>query len=353
MNRPVWQRRVILVGKIGLAGGLLAWLVLSCRLQLGRLASVSLDWRFAVLLALVAGSMVVPAFRWWWLLRIQGLREPAWKIVSLTWAGYLASLVLPGAASGDLARSYLILRRRSQARARAFSTVLADRLLGLHSLFCLGSLSAVWLLAHNRAGSAAQTMAALTLTPLVAMTAGLVALLCAPSRRLVFRVLPASWRAAWDESFALYRGAVPGLLGCFGLSVLSSVMTVASLAVAGRLLGEMVTWDAAFLAGPLIVVANCLPITPGGIGLAETVSSELFAHLGSAGGAELMVVTRLCGALASLPGVLPLLGSADSRQEPVAETPTAPMAAGRAVVSETSATDGSASETSRYATRLG
>ena len=101
LNRPAWQRRLILAGKIGLAGGLLAWLLVSGRLQLGRLASVSLDWRFAVLLALVAGSMIVPAFRWWWLLRIQGLREPAWKIVSLTWAGYLAAMVLPGAAGGD------------------------------------------------------------------------------------------------------------------------------------------------------------------------------------------------------------------------------------------------------------
>jgi hypothetical protein len=91
LNRPVWQRRLILAGKIGLAGGLLAWLVLSGRLQLGRLTSVSLDWRFAVLLALVAGSMIVPAFRWWWLLRIQGLREPLRKVTALTWAGHLRS----------------------------------------------------------------------------------------------------------------------------------------------------------------------------------------------------------------------------------------------------------------------
>ena len=320
MNRPVWQRRLVLAGKIGLAGGLLAWLVLSGRLQFGRLASVSLDGRFAVLLALVAASMLIPAFRWWWLLRIQGLREPAWKIVSLTWTGYLAALVLPGAASGDLARSYLILRRRSHARARAFSTVLTDRLLGLHSLFCLGALSAVWLLAHDGAGSAIQMMAALTLTPLVAMTAGLIALLCAPSRRLLFRILPASWRLAWDESFVLYRGAVPGLLGCFGLSVASSTMTVASFAVAGRLLGDATTWADSFLAGPLVVVANCLPITPGGIGLAEATSSELFAHLGSAGGAEMILLTRMCGVLLSLPGLLILLASARSRQEPASKT---------------------------------
>ena len=85
-------------------------------------------------------------------------------------------------------------------------------------------------------------------------------------------------------------------------------MTIASLAVAGRLLGEQVPWDAAFLAGPLIVLANCLPITPGGIGLAEAASSELFAQLDSGGGAEMMLMLRICVSALSLPGVVALLG---------------------------------------------
>ncbi len=298
----------ILAAKIALAIGLLAWLLLSGRLQLGRLTSVSLDGRFAVLLALVAGSMIVPAFRWWWLLRIQGLREPLGKVLRLTWAGYLAALVLPGAASGDLAKTYLILRRRSQARARAFSTVLADRFLGLHSLFSLGALSAVWMATHGGAGTASRAMAAGTVVPLAAMTLALAALLWPTARRLFFRVLPTAWREAWHESFRLYLAGLPSLFGCFGLSLLSSLTTIASLAVAGRLLGEQVPWDAAFLAGPLIVVANCLPITPGGIGLAEAASSELFAQLDSGGGAEMMLMLRICVSALSLPGLVALLG---------------------------------------------
>jgi uncharacterized membrane protein YbhN (UPF0104 family) len=302
-------------------------LALSGKLQFGRLASVSLDWRFAALLTLVAGSMIVPAFRWWWLLRIQGLREPLGTVLRLTWAGYLAALVLPGAASADLAKTYLILRQHSQARARAFSTVLADRFLGLHSLFCLAALSVVWIACHGGVGTAGRAMAAATLLPLAALTLALAALFYRPTRRLLFRILPLAWRDAWDESFVLYRGRSPQVLGCYGLSLLSSVMTVASLAVAGRLLGEIVPWNAAFLAGPLIVVANCLPITPGGIGLAEATSSELFAHLGSAGGADMMILTRICGALLSLPAIVPMLVLASSRQRQTAEPELAPAEA--------------------------
>ncbi len=254
-------------------------------------------------MALVAGSMIIPAFRWWWLLRIQDLREPVWKIVTLTWAGYLTALILPGAAGGDLARSYLILRRHSRMRARAFSTVLADRFLGIHSLFCLGAISAIWMLAHDTTEPAVRMMAALTIVPLLAMSAGLIALLCAPSRSLLFRILPMSWRLAWDQSILLYRNAVPELLGCFGLSLASNTLTIMTFAVAGRMLGGDTAWADSFLAGPLIVVANCLPITPGGIGLAEAVSNQLFSNLGSSGGAEIMVLLRACGIVLSLPGI--------------------------------------------------
>jgi glycosyltransferase 2 family protein len=301
--RADWKRRLLLLAKICLAACLLAWLLASGKLELGRLTSISFDWRLLALFGIVSGSMIIPAFRWWWLLRIQGLHEPLGKVISLTWAGYLTALVLPGAAGGDIARSYLILRRRNHARARAFSTVLADRFLGLHSLFCLGSISAIWLFVYRGHEPGVQIMAALTLALLLAMTICLLALLYAPTRTLLFRVLPRGWRQAWDESFFLYRNNVSGLLGCFVLSLTSGILTMISFSVAGRLFGTGTPMTYSFLAGPLIVVANCLPITPGGIGLAEATSSRVFAGLGLPIGAEMMMLVRTVGFLISLPAV--------------------------------------------------
>jgi putative exporter of polyketide antibiotics len=103
-------------------------------------------------------------------------------------------------------------------------------------------------------------------------------------------------------------------------------MAIASFAVAGRMLGEIVTWDATFLAGPLVFLVNSLPITPGGIGLAEATSSELFSRLGSAGGAEIMILFRICSALLSLPGILPVLGLLGSRNQAFAESSSAAAA---------------------------
>ena len=304
MSRPVWQRRLFLAAKIALAGALLVWLASSDRLQLSRLASVPLNGNLLTLFGLVAGSMIIPAVRWWWLLRIQGLQEPLWRVVKLTWSGYLAALVLPGAASGDLAKTYLILRQREKGRARAFSTILADRFLGLHSLFCLGACSVFWGITEGQTRVEASPMiSAAILIPLGMMSVGLAALLWCRTRKALFVILPEAWRAAWDDSFAIYYEKLAQLLGCFGLSLFSSFITIASLTVAGDLLGQIVQWNAAFLAAPLIVVANCLPITPGGIGLAEVVSSELFERLGTNGGAEMMILNRVGGTLLSLPAL--------------------------------------------------
>jgi len=307
LNPSVWRGSLVLLVKVALAGGLLTWLIFSGRLQLERLAAVPLDWRLLPLVLLVAGSMILPAVRWWWLLRIQGLREPLTKIIRLTWIGYLTALVLPGAASGDLAKGILILRHHHQARARAFSTVLADRFLGLHSLLCLGSFSLLWTAVKGEPQSAIIAIILANTVLLAGMTIALIALLEKRSRSLLLWMMPISLRSAWDESFALYRAGMPQLLGCFGLSCVSSTMTVASFSAAAMLLGQDLTWQAAFAAGPLIVIANCLPFTPGGIGLAEAVSSELIVDFGSDAGGEMMILVRIACVLITLPSIIALL----------------------------------------------
>ena len=44
---------------------------------------------------------------------------------------------------------------------------------------------------------------------------------------------------------------------------------------------------------PLVILANTLPVTPGGVGIAEGASAGLYALVGQAGGANGMLLTRL------------------------------------------------------------
>lgn len=273
-----------------------------------RLAIVDPSAHLAFFAAVVFVSMLIPGIRWWWLLRIQGFGESVCRVTALTWAGYFAALVLPGAASGDLAKTYLILRQSASGRARAFSTVLADRFLGLYSLLCLGSASVLWLaVASGISGSIVTSLAGSTIVLLLVMTGLVASLLFGPARRRALNLLPEAWNAAWNESFTLYQQGAWQLVGCFGLSMVSSALTITAFAMASALLGAPVSWRSAFLAGPPVVLANCVPLTPGGIGIAEAVASEAYAGFGTSRGAEIMVLLRLIGAVLALPGAMIML----------------------------------------------
>jgi uncharacterized membrane protein YbhN (UPF0104 family) len=298
---------LILVAKIALAAGIVAWLCTG-RLELRRFANVPLSLNLVWLVAIVFGSMFLPAVRWWWLLRIQKIDVSLWRATKLTWLGYAAALVMPGAASGDLAKSCLIFREQSRAKARSVSTVFVDRIIGVYSLVLLGCLSAAWLRMSN---PDLQTLNAITFVLFALFcgsTLGMALAVLGPTRRLLARALPLAWVEAWTESYQLYAQSVRALAGCLVLSLIGSVSTAASLAAADRAMGGAVSWTASLLIGPLVVLANCLPITPGGIGVAEATASGLFTQAGSANGAEMMLAIRLVMAILSLPALLILFG---------------------------------------------
>jgi uncharacterized membrane protein YbhN (UPF0104 family) len=323
---PGGRRRLVGCAKVVVALGLLAWLVRSGRLDLARLAHIPASGALVALAALTLGALLLPAVRWWLLLRVQRLHEPLGRVLLLSWASYFWALVLPGAAGGDVAKGYLILRHRAAGRARALSTVLTDRVLGIYSLLLLGTLSVAWQAWCGPLPEAAAAMAVGVVLLFLGATAVLGAFYLAACRRLLLRAVPRAWREPVAESFALYADTPVVVAGCLLLSVLSNAMVLASFTAAGAVLGQTVPPGAAFLAGPLVVLANCLPLSPGGLGVAETAAAGLFAGWGILGGADMMVLVRLSSAGLALPGLLAPLGlsgtsrhALDNRSEVVAD----------------------------------
>ena len=188
--------------------------------------------------------------------------------------------------------------------------------MGAYSLLCLGLGALILISVRGHENPAFATLAVGTIGLIAVMTIGVGLLVFAPSRNRLVLMLPASWEVAWAQTFELYQQRRVPLLGCFGLSLLCSMVSIACFVLAGRILGEAVTWDVAFLTTPIVAVANVLPITPGGIGTAEAISSEVFGSFGLSEGAEMMVLVRLCSALLSLPGGLVVFkGSFHSRKQ--------------------------------------
>ncbi len=331
-RRPhAWRHRLLVVAKLGFAAALLTWLFVSGRLELGGLAALAPSAATPLVVALVAAWLLLPAVRWWWLLRLQHLQTSLPRVLALSWVGYFTTCFLPGATGGDLARAYLICRRHPGLRLRALASVVVDRAVGMYSLLLLTTLSGVWLVCRQGLSPAIANLAWLTLTPLAAMTLGGAILLFQAPREAGLRLLPRRWRPAWRNYLGAYRAGLTGVLTCLGLSLASSAVGVLALAAVADLLGHPLPLGVAFLAGPLVFLSNCLPVSPGGIGFAEATSDVLLNSLGILGGAEMMLLLRIFTVALSLPGALGLLhpgttetpGPVQPGAEPVAAAATA------------------------------
>jgi uncharacterized membrane protein YbhN (UPF0104 family) len=85
-------------------------------------------------------SMVLRAYRWQVLLRIQKLEAPLSKLTWLYFVGTFFNSVLPTGFGGDVVRMYELTRYSSQG-TESVSTVLVDRLCGFVVLFVMACMA--------------------------------------------------------------------------------------------------------------------------------------------------------------------------------------------------------------------
>ncbi len=78
-------------------------------------------------------------WRWWLLLRDQGIRIPYREAHRLTFIGFFFNNVVPGATGGDLVKAVYVARQTSK-RAEAAITVLMDRVVGIVALALIAAI---------------------------------------------------------------------------------------------------------------------------------------------------------------------------------------------------------------------
>ncbi len=123
--------------KIAIALAIVAWLVSqNPREIIASLASFKIQW-LALAAALYAFHLFANAWRWWLLLRAQGIECRLIDAVSITMQSFFFSLVIPGGAiGGDIVRAGFLASRVPPGRKfdGAFS-ILMDRLTGMIGIF--------------------------------------------------------------------------------------------------------------------------------------------------------------------------------------------------------------------------
>ena len=293
------------IAKALVAAGLLTWLVRSGRLDFSSLFSTSLSpFHFLGMLVLFV-AMVLQAWRWWWLLRIQQIDLSFPRTLGLVWIGRFLALILPGVVGGDLVMGYYVTQEAPSAKTAGLSTVLLDRSIGFYSSFLLGVIAVGWMVwSGETLTGPVLHMGAVIILCAIGATLIFLTLWLAPIRDRMLGFVPARFRAPLEETLEAYRAGGRSLLVCLVVSLAIGVMSMAVYRVAGDVIGTPLGWKQVLMVCPLVFVATALPITPGGIGVGEAAASVLFAQFGVETGATIMLIVRLWFLILRLPGAL-------------------------------------------------
>lgn len=304
-NTKVIIQTLVKITKILIAVGLVIWLIKNDRLEFSILFSTPLNIFYLLGFIAIFLNMLLQALRWWWLLRIQNIDLSLKQAIQLSWIGQFFSIVLPGASGGEMVRAYYIAQNVPEAKVAGVTSVFLDRAMGLYSLITLGIFVIIILIISKAEMSFAMLRVGLIIAVLFTCMSGLFLVLWAqPSRNLIFRFLPDRFSITLDVIVKTYGTYRKDFFISFCISILANIILMGAFMFITQSIGSPVSWHQIFLVVPLIIIANTLPISPGGIGVAETTASVLFAEFGVETGAVIMLILRLWILILRLPGGL-------------------------------------------------
>ncbi len=256
-----------------------------------------------------AAAALLIAVRWWYLLRVLGIRLRLWESVRLTFLGYFFNQIVPGMISGDLVKAWYVFRH-TERKPAALVSIFVDRIVGLLEFALLAAAVLLWLAASGRWDHRFQLPAAGVAVVLAAIAAGVAAVTISPLRRLLARTVAFGPLkrplAVAGQAVAMYRRRVGALARALGMTTVSQVIHVAGVLLIGRALGLPIEWYEYFLYVPLAYIIAAVPVSPGGLGVLEWCFVTFFAA-GDASVSEAMalaLLARLGPIIVSLPGLV-------------------------------------------------
>jgi uncharacterized membrane protein YbhN (UPF0104 family) len=328
----VTKRTLINVGKYVLAVGLLAYVVHKYWAPEGGKGLAYVWQRYVVegqpihtgflaaAFCLYGAAMLLTLFRWYILVRAQGLPFRVTDALRLGMVGLFFNTFLPGSVGGDIVKAAALARGQSR-RTVAVATVIMDRAIALTALVWFVALSGgIFWAAGLLEGPTEErsrwivSMAGVVVAAslLVWMVMGLL-----PARRaerfagrlerlpFVGGSAAEFWRAVW-----MYRCKQGSVAAVMLLSWVGHVGFVVAFYCSARVLwsedlGPIPTLTQHFLLVPIGLVVQALVPTPGGAGGGEWGFGKLYALFGAAeaNGVLGSLVQRVLGWVLALPGL--------------------------------------------------
>jgi len=239
-------------------------------------------------LLLYQAGMLVRAYRWQALLEGLGEHMSLSRVLGLYYVGAFFSNFLPSGFGGDVVRT-LEVSRDGTGGARALSTVLMDRFMGLAVLLAMAlcALPFSWHLVPHSAAIAVIVLAACTGLVLTVVVNQRLAAYLAQRSRWVKKAFERQALADFCTSFQRYGQMA--LLRAAGASLVFNLMLISTQMLLGAAVGVRIAAGHYFIFVPIISSLLVLPISLSGLGVREGGYVLLFGQVGvSAGQATAM-----------------------------------------------------------------
>lgn len=273
----------IQIAKVLLGLGLICMLLLVGQINLRSVFALA-SRPYVVVIAFLLIYLTIPlgAYRWVIVLRIFGLTLPFRLAYHFTAIGVVAGIFLPGFIGADTVRVAYAWRDLGYGPGRIAFSILLDRLLGLFALSTIAALMTVinWHQLQLTPGLHLLAVSVLGLF-VTAVAAGLL-MLIVPLPLSMFDDWPGRWvRVARvvdqiRDVLVMARQNPKPLLASFAIALVIQSLQVSTIVVIALTLaiGNLSATDY-FLAAPLTLIANAVPLTPNGLGVGEILFDQM------------------------------------------------------------------------------
>lgn len=252
----------------------------------------------AVLMAL---TLSLQLFRWYLLVRAIDLPFTIRNAFRLGLVGYFYSMFLPSSIGGDLVKAFVIAKEQPGRRAAAVATVIIDRAMGLFGLLLFASVtgSVAWAMGNASIENsiALQRMIEFTAVLAGSMAGGylLLGLLSAPRADhfagLLKHIpkagyaLAEAWYAVW-----MYRQRMKVVIFGVAVTAVAHICFVSAFYFASRAFAsdDQATFPEIMIIAPIGFIIQAVPLSPGGVGVAELAFAELYKWCGRSESAGLI-----------------------------------------------------------------
>lgn len=314
LNVPT--RRLLTLLRVALGVGLLGYVLVKTGARQALVPLLAIPWLLLVLLIGVLFGAGVEALRLRVLFRAAGLRlslSGAYRVVMI---GAFFNFCIPGGTGGDIVKLYYLAAGNRMRGVEVATVMVMDRIIALVALLVLVLALSGWN-AHVISGD--RVLLSLVLTAAAVLGAVLLVMAAVGSRRVRASRAYAAMLDRLPLRKYIERAADAAhafgdrklvLLTAGGISLIGHIGAAVMFVVIGSVVVPSVGAGLTALLALMGMVANAIPVTPGGLGVGEAAFDQLFGVVGASGAAAILIAWRMAlipfavaGAIAYMTGV--------------------------------------------------